>query len=262
MTTFKAQELEINATRPASFPPEPAVFWNTSTATYDTTDVLRQLGARASSDSTARLGIFDLVPRSWQWAEVKDADGALDYGSLDGSLFSTTDAIASVGSDGLNYAPVDQAQYSIFAHMARSTADPALALQAYFTTLCAICYYYRIIMFNIAAPSSRVSLVQVTRPLGWTAFIIVASVAVLHLLLVLLVILIFRRAGNLSRIQNAWASISQLLGPATESWIRDADTVDDKTVKSWLKDRGLHKTLVRVEHVQSHVQLVEKDKVS
>ncbi|KAJ9419390.1 hypothetical protein FOXG_19701 [Fusarium oxysporum f. sp. lycopersici 4287] len=263
MTAFKAQQLEINATRPASFPPEPTVLWNTSTATYNTKDVLRQFGAGTSRDSTARRGIFDLASRSWQWREqpILLAEGD-DFDEVWSGFFSTTAAIWVISPNPWYRGLVNEAQYSIFTHMARSTANPALALQAYFTTLCAICYYERIIMFDTAAPSSRVSLVQVTRPLGWTAFIIVVSVVMLHLLLVLLAILIFRRAGNLSRIQNAWASISQLLGPTTESWIRDADTVDDKTVKSWLKDRGLSKTLVRVEHVQSRVQLVEKDKVS
>ncbi|KAI3567769.1 hypothetical protein IWW34DRAFT_796858 [Fusarium oxysporum f. sp. albedinis] len=260
MTAFSAQDLEINATRPASFPPEPTVLWNTSTATYNSKDVLRQFGAGTSRDSTARRGIFDLAPRSWQWPGQPGTD---DFKKVDSGSFSTTDAITWVASPDIWYrGRVNEAQYSIFTHMARSTANPALALQAYFTTLCAICYYERIIMFDTAAPSSRVSLIKVTRPLGWTAFIIVASVVMLHLLLVLLAILIFRRSGNLSRIQNAWASISQLLGPTTESWIRDADTVDDKTIKSWLKDRGLNKTLVRVEHVQSRVQLVEKEKVS
>ncbi|KAK7592047.1 hypothetical protein V3481_006682 [Fusarium oxysporum f. sp. vasinfectum] len=259
MTAFGAQQLEINATRPASFPPEPTVLWNTSTATYNTKDVLRQFGAGTSRDSTSRRGIFDLAPRSWQWPEHPEVDG---FDEVNSGFFSTTAAIWVVSPDIWYRGLVNEAQYSIFAHIARSTANPALALQAYFTTLCAICYYERIIMFDTAAPSSRVSLVQVTRPLGWTAFIIVASEVILHLLLVLLAILIFRRAGNLSQIQNAWASISQLLGPTTESWIRDADTVDDKTVKSWLRDHGLNKTLVRVEHVQSRVQLVEKDRVS
>jgi hypothetical protein len=83
---------------------------------------------------------------------------------------------------------LNAAQYSIFAYIATYTADPSLALQAYFTTICALCYYDRIIMFDKAAASSQVSLVQATQPLGWTAFIIVAGMTVLHLLLVLLII--------------------------------------------------------------------------
>ena len=84
----------------------------------------------------------------------------------------------------------------------------------------------------------------------------------LHLLLVLLTTLIFWRAGKLSRVGNAWTAISQILGPSTEDWIKDADTVDDKMVKKWLKARGLHETLVRVKDVQGHVQLVQKNTVS
>ncbi|KAH7459081.1 hypothetical protein FOMA001_g20304 [Fusarium oxysporum f. sp. matthiolae] len=255
MTAFEAQEMEIDATRPVSFPPEPTILWDTSTASYDIKDVQRQLGAGISRDSTTDRGIFDLAPRSWK------RPNRSEFLSVDTSAFSTTDGLDAIGLDDMYRSELNAAQYSVLAYIATYTADPSLALQAYFTTLCALCYYDRIIMFDKAAPSSRISLVQVTRPLGWTAFIIVAGVAVLHLLLVLLVIFIFCRSGSLSRIENAWPCISQLLGPTTEGWIRDADMVDDETVKSWLKDRGMHETLVRVENVQNRVQLVEKDKV-
>jgi hypothetical protein len=255
MTAFEGQEMEVDVTRHETFAPEPTMHWDTSSASYDIREVQQQLGAVLPRHSTAKRGIFDLTPRSWEWLKRPE------FVDLTGGAFSTTDGLEVVGYDDIYEGMVNDAQYSILAYITAYTGDPALALQAYFTTLCAICYYDRIIMFDTAAPSSQVSLVQVTRPLGWAVFIIVAGVAVLHILLVLVVIIIFRRAGSFSRIENAWTSISQLLGPATESWIRDADTVDDKTVKSWLKDRGLHKTLVRIEHVQSRVQLVEKDKV-
>jgi hypothetical protein len=145
--------------------------------------------------------------------------------------------------------------------MASSTTDPALALQAFFTTLLAITYYDRITMFDVAAPSSGVSLIQVIRPLGWTAYIIVISAVLLHLLLVLLTTLMFYRAGKLSWIGDSWPAISQIFGPAAEGWIRHADAVDDKKVKMWLRARGLERTLVQVKDSQVRVQLVPKNKV-
>lgn len=60
------------------------------------------------------------------------------------------------------------------------------------------------------------SLVQVTRPLGWTAYVVVVSVAVLHLLLIVLATFTFWRAGKLSRMGNAWTAVSQILGPSIE----------------------------------------------
>ena len=247
--------MEIHATRPASIPPEPALFWNTATASYNTSAVLRQLGAGESSVSIAVRGIFDLAPRSWKWPTPPE------FIAITGGTFSTTSALDSMPAAKYERY-INQAQYSVFTQMARFTANPALALQAFFTKLCAITYYDRIIMFDTAAPSSQVSLVQVIRPLGWAAYIAVVSVALLHLLLVLLTTLIFWRAGKLSRVGNAWTAISQILGPSTEDWIKDADTVDDKMVKKWLKARGLHETLVQVKDVQGHVQLVQKNTVS
>ncbi|KAF4447978.1 hypothetical protein F53441_8569 [Fusarium austroafricanum] len=250
-----AQKMEVNATRTTPILPEPSLPWDASTATWNTNSVLQQLGGVTPEIPTTDRGVFDLAPRSWQWRkQPSDLD-------LTGDAMETTEGLHMVGSDPLYQGMMNSAQYSIFGDVAMSTNNPALALQAFFTRLCSICYYDRITMFDAVGPSLQVSLTQVTRPLGWTAFIIVAAVTVLHLVLVLSVILIFRRAGNLSRIQNAWASVSQLLGPVTEDWIRDADTVDDKTVKAWLEGRGLNKTLVGVEHVQGRVHLVEKEKI-
>ncbi|KAK2126467.1 hypothetical protein NOF04DRAFT_1279982 [Fusarium oxysporum II5] len=97
---------------------------------------------------------------------------------------------------------------------------------------------------------------------GWSAFISGLVVIVTHLILVLLVILMSRLSGVPGRFQNVWASISQLFGSVTEDWIREADTVDDKTVEWWLNDLGLHNVLLGIEYVQCRVYLVNKQKVS
>ncbi|KAH7074137.1 hypothetical protein FB567DRAFT_536857 [Paraphoma chrysanthemicola] len=157
---------------------------------------------------------------------------------------------------------INKAQYAAFTRIARSTRNPALALQAYFTTLCAMAYRDRMSTFNKAASSMRVSLVQATRPKGWMGFIIVASVLGIHLVLVFVVTLLFGRAGKLSRVGNAWAAVSQLLGSATEDWIRDVDSHDDKMVGMWLKENGKEGVLVQLEEVDGRVIVVRKDKVS
>ncbi|RKL08878.1 hypothetical protein BFJ70_g16733 [Fusarium oxysporum] len=252
MTTFQAQRMEVNATRTTPILPEPSLVWDVPTTKWNTKAVIKQLGAITSEMSTAERGIFDLAPRSWQW-RINSSDSSAE-------AMETTDGLDGVGLDPLYAGMTNSAQFSIFSDVLMSTKNPALALQAYLTRLCSICFYDRITMFDAVGPSVQVFLVQVTQPLGWTAFIIVVVASVAHLILVLLVIFIFRRSGTLSGIQNAWASISQLLGPVTEDWIRDTDTVNDKTVKLWLKDRGLHKTLVGIERVQSRVHLVDKEK--
>jgi hypothetical protein len=253
MTAFEAQELEIDATRRPLIVPEAAPTWNALTGEYETKDVLRQLGAGNSSASASERGIFDLAPRSWLFINRPN------FVSLTGGSFSTTWAMDAVSGD-IYPGMINDALYSIFAQMAESTRDPALAVQAFFTTLFASTYYDRIVMFDSAAPSLQVSLVQVIRPLGWTAYIVVVGVVVLHLILVLLTTIVFFSSGKLSRMGNSWVAISQILGPSTEDWIRNADMVDDKTVKKWLKSQGMDRTLVRVEDVEGRVQLVRKTK--
>jgi len=259
LTALQAQEMEINATRSSVIiPPEPALVWNwnTSSPSYNSSAVLRQLGAEQSAVSISERSIFDLRPRSWKWPErpsdVERAGGAL----------ATTWGTRITGRVYENFG--SRAQFATLAKMVQLTRNPALAVQGYLTTLCAITYYDRIAVFDTAAGSSRVYNLQVIQPLGWTAYTIVVAVVLSHLLLVLLTLVIFSRTGKLSWVGNAWAVVSQLLGPVTEGWIRDVTATDDKTVKSWLQSQGLDGTFVRVDSgsAQGRVQLVRKDKLS
>ncbi|KAJ9616896.1 hypothetical protein H2200_000616 [Cladophialophora chaetospira] len=253
MTAFEAQELEIDATRPPLIIPEAAPTWNALTGSYETRDVQRQLGAGNSSASASERGIFDLAPRRWLFTDRPM------FVSLTGGSFSTTWAMDRVSGD-IYPGMINDALYSIFAQMAKATRDPALALQGFFTILFGSTYYDRMVMFDSAAPSFQVSMVEVIRPLGWTAYIVVVGVVVSHLVLVLLTIIVFFSSGKLSRMGNSWVAVSQILGPGTEEWIRSVDMVDDKTVEKWLKYQGMDRTLVRVEDVGGRVQLVRKTK--
>jgi hypothetical protein len=254
MTAFTAREMKIPASRQTSFPPEPTLSWEVNEATWAADDVLRQLD---TSRSTEERGIFDLDIWSYDlnvgWVEETTENYRVS------SDYSTVEAVAQV-KDHIYDGMVNKAQYTVFSQMAASTGNPALALQAYFTTLCATAYYDRIITFDKAAPSTRTSLNQVTRPLGWAGYILVLSVLVAHLLLVLLVIILFLRDGKMSLIGNAWAAVSQLLGPETEEWIKEVDRLDDKMVKSWLKARGKHSILVHLKEMNGRVVIVNKNK--
>jgi hypothetical protein len=121
---------------------------------------------------------------------------------LTGGLFLITWAMDSVSGD-IYPGMINDALYSIFAQMVKLTRDPALAVQAFFTILFASTYYDRIVMFDSAAPLFQVSLVQVTRPLGWTAYIVVVGVVILHLILILLTTIVFFSSGKLSRMGNS-----------------------------------------------------------
>ncbi|KAH7069853.1 hypothetical protein BKA63DRAFT_519672 [Paraphoma chrysanthemicola] len=252
LTAFDAQELDIHATRSLPAHPEPTISWSIPDAAYDTTEILQQLDPIRSAESR---GLFTLAPRSWEWTY---RTGKVLSSS---ARYATTEALSKV-KDNIYGTMINRAQYAAFTRIARSTRNPALALQAYFTTLCAIAYRDRMNTFDKAASSMRVSLVQVTRPKGWMGYTIVVSVLGIHLVVVIVVTLLFCRAGKLSRVGNAWAAVSQLLGPATEDWIRDVNSRDDKMMGRWLKENGKEGVLVQLEEVDGRVIVVRKDKVS
>jgi hypothetical protein len=78
---------------------------------------------------------------------------------------------------------------------------------------------------------------------------------VCHLLLVLVIMVGFWKTGKLSRIDDAWDAVAQVLGAVADEWVRDMDQVDDEGVKRWLEDHGQHKSLAGVESVGGRVQI-------
>jgi hypothetical protein len=256
MTAFTAREMKIPAIRQTSFPAEPTLSWDVGKGNWAADDVMRQLDTGLS---VQERGLFDL--ELWSYDEIGDWEEPEEYSSRISGDFATVEALDQV-QDYIYATQVNKAQFTVFAQMAAFTGSPALALQAFFTTLCATAYYDRIVTFDKSAPSTRVSLTQVTRPLGWASYIVVLTVLLVHLLLVTTVTFMFFRAGKLVQMGNAWAAVSHPLGPETEAWIRDVDTLDDKTVKKWLKSREKHDTLVQLAEVDSRVHIVKKDKRS
>lgn len=126
MVAFEAQDMEIQAIRPTPVTPEPELIWNTYRAIYDTGTVLRQLGADGSRVSIEERGISKLEPRSWKWPQRPKY-----IGITSGTFSSTSDLEAAWFNDkGIYSGMVNEAQHSILGHMASSTANPALALQA------------------------------------------------------------------------------------------------------------------------------------
>ncbi|KAH9218060.1 hypothetical protein DL95DRAFT_406082 [Leptodontidium sp. 2 PMI_412] len=255
MTAFSAQELLINATRPDTALSEPALTWNTTTATWNTSSVQQQLGSNPDLSITDR-GLFALQPRVWGWVNRPE------FPDLTGGAFSTTSALDSIGSSDRMYQNfLNDAQYSVFSHMGGITADPAVTLQAFLTTVLAITYYDRVGMFDVSSDSSMIVLEQVTRPLKWTAYAVVVAVVGIHLCLVVITGLVFWGMGGLSQVGGAWAAVAQMLGPATEGWVGEVGRGNDGVIKKMLRTRGMQTVLVRVEDVQGRVQLVTKTKI-
>jgi hypothetical protein len=253
MTSFAAREMKAPALRQTPVPREPVLSWDVNEATWAADDILRQLD---TSHSIEERGVFDLDIWSYD-VDVGRSERPKRYDRIS-SDYSTVEALDLV-RDNIYAEAANKAQYTVFSQLALSTGNPALALQAYFTTLCATAYYNRIITFDKAASSTRTSLTQVNKPLGWAGFIIVLTGLLVHLFMVIAITLLFLRAGKMSLVDNAWAAVSQLLGPETEDWIKEVDKLDDRTIKKWLEARGEHDILVQLKEVNARMVVVSKD---
>jgi hypothetical protein len=270
-SAFEAQELTVKATRDVVNYTEATIGWHNSTKAFETHSIRQQLGATTPRQPFINRGTFHLAPRSWEFPqETVNPDGSFNVISI------PTDpsyALLAIRELEYNYSMlmcrwcqsnfatglrINREQSAVFTDIMRDTNDPALALQAQFTTLFGMSYYDHVYQFDYSAPAIIVSYVDVLKPDGWRLFYAVI-VAAAHLTLVFLVTALFASGGKFSLLNNAWSVVAQLQGAEMESWVESADLVKDKAVKRRMKNAGMDKVLVGVDSVEGMIQVVRKE---
>ncbi|EXA31876.1 hypothetical protein FOVG_16858 [Fusarium oxysporum f. sp. pisi HDV247] len=139
--------MENNATRTTPRLAEPSLVWDPLTAKCNTKTVLQQLGATTSEIPIAQRRTFHFAPP----LRRKQPNSLVTGDSME-----TNDGIYSADWDPLYAGMVNSAQFSIFSDVAMCTKNPAIALQAYFTSLSSICFG-RIAMFDMVGSSMSVT---------------------------------------------------------------------------------------------------------
>ena len=253
-TKWQVQDVEVEASRPRTFP-EPAAQWRSDPGVFDTTAILDQLVIDPSSTERGG-GVFELAKRdSWlvppTWIVVNkttltsnnqptspEALAALAF-----TYFPTAGSTLPILSLCSLY--IDPPEGRLLSRLHAAVVQDivqdqsrggrmALALQALVSSTFALAYGDHIVQFDVASPAERVSEADVVRPLKARRFLpVVLGLVGLHVFLVASLLLAvvglpppFAAPGDHDDDHDgafvlgaAWAAVAQVRGPETDAWL-------------------------------------------
>src|SRR5208282_4210313 len=180
---------------------EPSVVWDNMGGDFDSLAVREQLGATIPKETQETRGIMSLEPRA-SWVINEEGPGILPnytaeddwYGwtvGLNASLVFCLTCLATDEDLSLTFLS-NRFLSTVFQHIIQNTGNPALAIQAYITTIFQVAYYEDISEFGVTAPSTMQLFAPVLIPSSFIGLSIVTVVLCVHLLLVLTAIILFR----------------------------------------------------------------------
>ena len=159
--------------------------------------------------------------------------------------FTPTDA-CGISSQLLN---PDIMHIWLFQEIVQSGGSIAFALQSLITILSSMAYYDQLGTFNNRAPISQAQFVTANTPKRYSGFVAVATVLLVHLILLGIIITMFLNGTRYSLLGNAWQSVSQAVTSETEAYLAIASMKVDDEVKSKMKDDGVQSLRIGIDQI-------------
>ena len=219
-----AVDTQINAFSPVERT-EPSIVWDIQKGDFDSQAVREQLGATVPVSTPQDRGIMALQSRpSWR-INPNVTTSALMFEAENLWYGWTSSANSTLGfcptcfccSEVLDLTwVVNRYTATVFQRILQDTQKPALALQAYITTMFQVGYYEDISEFGTVAPTVMEPFVSVLVPSGFVGLICVTAVLMLHLVLVSLAIALFQTRTRYSMLGNSWQAMTQTYALETE----------------------------------------------
>ena len=224
---------------------EPTIQWNNRTETYDTAQVLRQLGASLTPESPEERGILTLEPDATWWRRDYPDPPSLAWNFFSNSLARSMpepligDSDVAVNltvklmswADETNDNDAHAIHAALFETVLNSTDSPALAAQALLARIHQMSYYSEVHRLAATATSSTTFSVSAQVPARWTGFIAATCIIMIHLVVVFMVVALFLCFTRHSLIGNHWQAVSQVTSEETIRLLEQADRMEDEEVK-------------------------------
>jgi hypothetical protein len=137
--------------------------------------------------------------------------------------------------------------YRLFQYIIQDTCRPALALQAWFTTLFQMAYYDDIEAFNVTTPATQNLLVSTLIPIRVYGFTTVVSVLALHVFTVIIAVILFLLKTKFSMLGDSWCTMTQISAAETDSIYQQPGLIGDRRAKDLLKAEGKKNLRVEIE---------------
>lgn len=238
---------------------EPSVVWDTSQNSLDSLAVRNQLGAIIPKENHETRGIMSLQPKT-SWIVDQNGSGIVpNYTATDhwygwtsypnASLIYCTTCLDTSESEALTWLGNSYIS-SVFQKIMQDTLNPALAFQAYITTIFQQVYYTDVSEFGVVAPSNMQSFVPVTIPTMFNGLAVVTGVLTMHMSLVLGAIVLFQYRTRYSMLKNSWQSVTQTFSSDTQQLFMAPSMLTDREIEKLLEleGRNTHGMLRKLSH--------------
>ena len=255
-TAVRSRTYQVHANSEIDFAEPRNMSWDSNLWKYETGDVRKLLGASQQNFTHRERGILSLQKPS-NWTEILLDTDQMDYSGFVGSsiLNSLTKleypylrdyypdldsmrgifAQAAVLSPNSEYNSVNRLHAGLFQDIIQTTNNPALAMQAMFTTIMQMAYYNSLPMFSHVGPASVATSETLSIPVHWTGFGIVMSLLVIHAILVITAVCLFLSKTDHSLLGNAWQAVAQVSSSDTMDTVHHASNMTDLEVKRLLR---------------------------
>ncbi|KAE8160397.1 hypothetical protein BDV40DRAFT_313924 [Aspergillus tamarii] len=240
---------------------EPRMSWNRQAERYNTESIRRQLGASLESESFNLRGVLVLNPKS-QWQSLTPQNEPSDNVSTPAGRWIFTQAIANSLRDpqatvysnistsanpgvimsrrsSFVHFNLHESLLSLFQDTLQATGSPALATRALLTRVCQMVYYEKLVSLDISASASTSFSIPAFIPTQWTGFAVAMALIGIHLIVMVVVTGLFWKHTCSSLIGNYWQAVSQVFSKDTITILEEADRMNDKEVKHWIKENSV-----------------------
>jgi hypothetical protein len=229
--------------------------WNQDLRSFDTSTVVRMLNKWDGNLTTKDRGILKLnPPANWtastisghgstgsEWLTnpvqnglMKLVNPAINQGARtvqSGSAWGCTAAFTPFST----YNAVHRMHAAIFQDIMKSTGNPALAFQAFFTIMTQMTYYDFLPQYNIQSNATYSRSEQVEVPAQWIGFGVVMGLLILHAVLITTAVWLFLLKTDHSLLGNAWQAVAQVSSSDTMDTMHHASNMTDLEVKRLLR---------------------------
>lgn len=216
---------------------EPSLDWDPIENNYVSKDVRQLLGATPDPLPLSQRGALVLQPKNWAHESTRTGTNRFARLAMNSGLSSTNQSVIMCTYCGAGHTSreVHPAHVALFQDVLTTTRNPALALQAHYTSLLQMAYYDALPQFDTFGPADYAFSVAVLMPQRWNGFAAVVTVLLVHFACLLLVTAMFVASARLSLLGNAWQAVAQLSAGDTAEVMARATTASDREVREVLK---------------------------
>lgn len=221
---------------------EPKFKWDAVRGQHDTVEIRQQLGIdNHRSLSHQERGILSLD----RWEKLPDSL----MSNFSVRLFNTpTDTSLTLcqlcfRSESTS---IHRTLTALFQDFIMRTSNPALALQALFTTVSQMTYYSLLSEFDLAGNASVTPFITISVPQRCTGFAVVAGLVTTHFICGVLVMVLFFKKCQCSMLGQVWRCIAQVRSGDTDVVLKQASIANDDDIRVWLKKHGKGETRVGI----------------